>query len=104
MADEDKQVKGKLLAELKQRAEKVKEMGGSERVEAQKKKGKLTARQRIDILLDKGTFREIGMFAKSRGAVAEVPTDAVITGYGKINGRRVYLYSQDFTITGGPFS
>ncbi len=104
MADEDKQVKKKLLAELKQRAEKIKEMGGSERVETQKKRGKLTARERIDTLLDKGTFREIGMFARSRGADAEVPADAVITGYGSIDGRRVYIFSQDFTSTGGTLS
>ncbi|MFC1943641.1 acyl-CoA carboxylase subunit beta [Chloroflexota bacterium] len=104
MIDEDKQVKEKLLAELKQRAEKIKEMGGSERVEVQKKRGKLTARERIDTLLDKGTFREIGMFAKSRGAAAEVPADAVITGYGNIDGRRVYIFSQDFTSMGGTLS
>jgi len=104
MADEDKQVKAKLLAELKQRAEKIKEMGGSERVGAQKKRGKLTARERIDKLLDKGTFREIGMFAKSRGAVGEVPADAVITGHGEIDGRGVYIFSQDFTGMGGTLS
>jgi len=104
MADEDKQVKEKLLAELKQRVEKIKEMGGSERVEAQKKRGKLTARERIDTLLDKGTFHEIGMFAKSRGAAAEVPADAVITGHGDIDGRRVYIFSQDFTGMGGTLS
>ena len=104
MVDEDKQVKEKLLAELKQRVEKIKEMGGSERVEVQKKRGKLTARERIDTLLDKGTFREIGMFAKSRGEAAEVPADAVITGYGHIDGRRVYIFSQDFTSIGGTLS
>ncbi len=104
MTDEEKQVKEKLLAELKQRAEKIKEMGGNERVETQKKRGKLTARERIDTLLDKGTFREIGMFAKSRGEAAEVPADAVITGHGNIDGRRVYIFSQDFTSTGGTLS
>ena len=72
MADEDKQAKDKLLAKLEESREKIKQMGGSERIEAQKKGGKLTARERIDTLLDKGTFREIGMFAKSRGAAAEV--------------------------------
>jgi len=104
MTDEDKQVKEKLLAELKQRAEKIKEMGGNARVETQKKRGKLTARERIDTLLDKGTFREIGMFAKSRGEAGEVPADAVITGYGNIDGRKVYIFSQDFTSTGGTLS
>ncbi len=104
MANEDKQVKNKLLAELEQRREKIRGMGGSERLEAQKKRGKLTARERIDMLLDRGTFREIGMFARSRGAAGEVPSDAVITGYGKIDGRKVYLYSQDFTSMGGTLS
>lgn len=101
---EDAEVKGKQLAELEQRREKIRELGGSERVEAQKKKGKLTARERIDALMDKGKFHEIGMFAKSRGAIADVAADAVITGYGKVDGRRVYIYSQDFTSTGGTLS
>ncbi len=101
---EDSEVKEKQLVELEQRREKVRGMGGAERVETQKKKGKLTARERIDLLLDNGTFREIGMFAKSRGASAEVPADAVITGYGQIDGRRVYVFSQDFTSVGGTLS
>ena len=103
---EDNEVKEKQLAELEERRRKIKEMGGRERAEAQRKKGKLTARERIDMLLDKGTFREIGMFAKSRGAASygEVPADAVITGYGQIDGRRVYIFSQDFTSMGGTLS
>jgi len=101
---EDTDIKKKQLAELQERREKVEEMGGSDRVEAQKKRGKLTARERIDALLDKNTFRETGMFAKSRGAVADIPADGVITGYGKIDGRKVYVYSQDFTSTGGTLS
>ncbi|MFC1989107.1 acyl-CoA carboxylase subunit beta [Chloroflexota bacterium] len=106
MVDEDKQVKDSLLASLEQRRERIKAMGGKERVEAQKKRGKLTARERIDMLLDKDTFREIGMFAKSIGAASygEVPADAVVTGYGKIDGRGVYVFSQDFTSTGGTLS
>ena len=104
MVEEDKQQKEKLLADLEERGEKIKGMGGSERVEGQRKRGKLTARERIDGLLDEGTFREIGMFARSRGAAAEVPSDAVITGYGQIDGRRIYIFSQDFTSTGGTLS
>ena len=78
---EDNQVKRRQLAELEERRAKVKDMGGKERVGRQKKQGKLTARERIDILLDKGTFREIGMFAKSRSiAYKEVPADGVVTG------------------------
>ena len=57
--EEDRRLKAKQLAEFKRRQEKVKEMGGPENIEGQKKKGKLTARERIDVLLDKGTFREV---------------------------------------------
>ena len=101
--DEEKQIKEELLTNLEARREKIKEMGGKARVETQKQKGKLSARERIDILLDKGTFHETGMFAKSRGALAaeEVPADGVVTGYGEINGKKVYVYSQDFTSVGG---
>ena len=101
---EDTEVKKRQLAELEQRREKIKEMGGQERVEAQKKRGKLTARERIGTLLDKGSFREVGMFAKSRGAAGEVPADGVITGYGKVDGRKVFIFSQDFTSMGGTLS
>ena len=101
---EDTEIKKKQLAILKERREKAREMGGSERVAAQKKRGKLTARERIDTLFDKGYFRETGMFAKSRGTVAEIAADGVITGYGKIDGRKVYIFSQDFTSTGGTLS
>jgi len=101
---EDNEAKEKQLAELGERRGKIGEMGGTERVERQRKGGKLTARERIETLLDEGTFREIGMFAKSRGAVGEVPADAVITGYGKIDDRRVYIFSQDFTSSGGTLS
>ncbi|GAI05613.1 unnamed protein product, partial [marine sediment metagenome] len=102
---EDNQIKRRQLAELEERRAKAKEMGGRERVERQKKQGKLTARERIDMLLDKGTFREIGMFAKSRNtAYKEVPADGVVTGYGEIDGRKVYIFSQDFTSMGGTLS
>ncbi len=73
-------------------------------MQAQKSKGKLTARERIDALLDKDTFREIGMFAISRGASKNIPADGVITGYGEIDGRKVYIFSQDFTSVGGTLS
>jgi len=102
---EDTEIKAKQLAELEERRAKIKEMGGRENVEKQEKKGKLTARERIDMLLDEGTFREIGMFAKSKStAYKEVPADGVITGYGEIDGRKVYIFSQDFTSMGGTLS
>jgi len=106
MAEEDKQIKDELLAQLQERSRKIKEMGGEASVERQKKRGKLTARERIDQLLDKGTFREIALFAKSRSAALgiEIPSDAVVTGYGEIDGRKVYIFSQDFTSVGGTLS
>ncbi|MFC1992714.1 acyl-CoA carboxylase subunit beta [Chloroflexota bacterium] len=104
MSEENK-IKQKQLDELKTRRRKIEAMGGRESVERQKKKGKLTARERIDMLLDKGTFHEIGMFAKSRStAYKELPADGVITGYGEINGRKVFIFSQDFTSMGGTVS
>ncbi len=96
---EDATIKARQLSDLQSRLQNAKE-----RVEAQKKRGKLNARERIDRLLDPGSFREIGLFAKSRGAVNELAADAVITGSGNIDGRKVYVYSQDFTSSGGTLS
>ena len=106
MVEEDKQIKAELLANLQERRERVKQMGRRENVERQKKRGKLTARERIDKLLDEGTFCEIAIFGINRGTAfgmdkIEVPADAVVTGYGKIDGRKVYIFSQDFTSIGG---
>jgi len=93
------------LADFKARRQKVMEMGGAEAVIRQKERNKLTARERIDSLLDKGTFYEIGTFATSRNkSYKEVPGDGVITGYGDIDGRKIYIYSQDFTSMGGTLS
>lgn len=83
--------------------------GGTERIRAQHEKGKLTARERIDLLMDKGTFSEIDMFVTHRTAEFGLEkqkflTDGVVTGYGKINGRTVFVFSQDFTIFGGSLS
>jgi len=105
----EEQVKENLLADLYERRAKVKGMGGAKSVEKQKEKGKLTARERINRLLDEETFCEVGMFATNRGTSfgmdkIKVPADGVITGYGKIDGRRVYVYAQDFTSVGGSLS
>ncbi len=91
------------LSELEQRRQKIAAMGGPDRVAGQKKKNKLTARERIDLLMDKGTFHELWMFGTSRGAASpdDAPADAVVTGYGQVNGKTVYVYSQDFTTQGG---
>jgi methylmalonyl-CoA decarboxylase subunit alpha len=98
---QDNEIKKKQLDSLNERRSKAAEMGGAERVARQKESGKLTARERVNALLDKGTFREMGVFAKSRGTVSDIAADGVITGFGKIDGRRVYVYSQDFTSNGG---
>ncbi len=83
--------------------------GGQKRIDDQHKKGKLTARERIDLLIDAGTFEEIGMLVEHRGKDFGIdkevyPGDGVITGYGTINGRIVYVFSQDFTVFGGSLS
>jgi propionyl-CoA carboxylase beta chain len=83
--------------------------GGKKRIEDQHKKGKLTARERVDLLLDHGSFEEIGAFVTHRcrdfGLEKEkYLSDGVITGYGSINGRQVYVFSQDFTVFGGSLS
>jgi acetyl-CoA carboxylase carboxyltransferase component len=80
--------------------------GGLERIEAQHKRGRLTARERIDLLLDKGSFRELDALVQHRTVDFELDKqkyygDSVVTGWGTIDGRLVYLYSQDFTIFGG---
>src|SRR3954471_17392176 len=83
--------------------------GGQKRIDAQHKKGKLTARERIHFLMDEGTFEEIGMLVQHRsndfGMEKEIyPGDGVVSGYGNINGRLVYVFSQDFTVFGGSLS
>ncbi|MHA1544156.1 MAG: carboxyl transferase domain-containing protein, partial [Alphaproteobacteria bacterium] len=85
--------------------QKAKSAGGEKRVAAQHKKGKLTARERIFKLLDNGSFHEVDMFRTHRstrfGMEKSHPfTDGVVTGWGKIAGRLVYIYAQDFTIMG----
>ena len=83
--------------------------GGADRIEAQHKKGKLTARERVDLLLDEGTFQEIDMLVRHRSKdfgleKQRILGDGVVTGYGKIDGRLVFLFSQDFTTFGGSLS
>ncbi|NNJ54553.1 MAG: acyl-CoA carboxylase subunit beta [Bacteroidia bacterium] len=83
--------------------------GGEKRIESQHAKGKLTARERIDLLLDQNSFEEIGALVKHRSTdfgmdKLHFPGDGVVTGYGTINGRLVYVFSQDFTVFGGSLS
>src|SRR5512145_2696483 len=100
------QEKIKELLELRQKA---KLGGGEKRIEAQHKKGKLTARERLALLLDEGSFEEFDMFVSHRsidfGLDKETYlSDGVVTGYGTIDGRLVYVFSQDFTVFGGSLS
>ncbi|HSJ86001.1 MAG TPA: acyl-CoA carboxylase subunit beta [Anaerolineales bacterium] len=97
------------ILELRRVRAKALEGGGEVRIKKQKAKGKLTARERAELLLDKGTFNEIEPFITHQGDEMSLLNekyygDGVITGYGQINGRTVYLYSQDFTIYGGTLS
>lgn len=97
------------LVLLQKKNEEALQGGGERRIAAQHQKGKLTARERITLLLDEGTFQEIDKFvmhrAKDFGLDKEhYLGDGVVTGYGEINGRLVYVYSQDFTVFGGSLS
>ena len=89
--------------ELNELRDKSRSGGGQRRVEAQHKKGKLTARERISLLLDQGTFQELDPFAVERSAESGL-AEAVVTGYGKVDGRLTFVYSQDFTVMGGSLS
>jgi acetyl-CoA carboxylase carboxyltransferase component len=94
------------IDELEQRRARARELGGPERIQRQHDRRKLTARERIDYLLDEGTFDEIGLLAdhgSHRPDMADVtaPADGVVCGAGEIDGRPVYLFSEDFTVLGG---
>jgi len=97
------------LASLQRKVEKAHEGGGSDRIAKQHKKGKLTARERIELLMDTNSFEEIGMFVTHRttdfGMEKQIYYgDGVITGYGTVAGRLVYAFAQDFTVFGGSLS
>lgn len=93
------------INDLYDKRREVERGGGDERIEKQHQKGKLTARERIDILLDEGSFVELNPFIEHRGQslgfTGEAPGEGVVTGYGKIEGRPIYLFAQDFTVYGG---
>src|SRR5436190_20339696 len=97
------------IAELEKRRQAARLGGGEKRIAAQHAKGKLTARERLDVLLDEGSFEELDMFVEHNcvdfGMQDQViPGDGVVTGYGTINGRLVFVFSQDFTVFGGSLS
>ena len=94
------------IKDLKAREAKVLQMGGEKAIAAQQEKGKLTARERLNLLFDKGSFREIDMFVRHRCdnfgmENIEIPADGVITGHGLVDGRPVFAFSQDFTARAG---
>ncbi len=98
-----------ILQELERRRDDARAGGGAARVAAQHAKGKLTARERLELLLDPGSFEELDMFVTHRAtdfgmAEVKIPGDGVVTGWGTVNGRQVYVYSQDFTVLGGSLS
>ncbi|MET7246354.1 acyl-CoA carboxylase subunit beta [Methylobacterium sp. EM32] len=98
-----------ILDRLDQRRAQARVGGGESRVAAQHKRGKLTARERIELLLDSGSFEEFDMFVQHRSIdfgmeKQKIPGDGVITGWGTINGRAVFVFSKDFTVFGGSLS
>ena len=100
---EDKYITG-----LENKREKARLGGGEKRIESQHKKGKLTARERLEYLFDEGSFQEVGAFVESRFTEfgmkeKKLPGDGVITGFGTINGEAVYAAIEDFTVMGGTY-
>src|SRR6266536_3205820 len=98
-----------IIRQLDEKRARARLGGGDKRIASQHAKGKLTARERIELLLDEGTFEEWDMFVEHRCTDfgmenQKVPGDGVVTGYGMINGRLVFVFSQDFTVFGGALS
>lgn len=94
---------------LKEKRKSAQIGGGENRIQSQHSKGKLTARERIDLLLDDDSFQELGMFVEHRSSSfglekQKYPGDGVVTGFGTIHGRLIYVFSQDFTVLGGSLS
>jgi propionyl-CoA carboxylase beta chain len=98
-----------ILAKLEQRRAEARAGGGAKRTEAQHARGKLIARERIELLLDEGSFEEFDMFVEHRSSdfgmeKTKIPGDGVVTGWGTVNGRVVYVFAKDFTVFGGSLS
>ena len=97
------------LVDLRERTRRAEQGGGAERRERQHREGKLTARERVELLLDEGSFEELDKLVEHRCldfgmAAQKVPGDGVVSGYGRIDGRLVYVFAQDFTVFGGSLS
>jgi propionyl-CoA carboxylase beta chain len=98
-----------ILERLEERREHARAGGGKARLEAQHKRGKLSARERIELLMDKGSFEEFDMFVEHRSIdfgmeKMRIPGDGVVTGWGTVNGRTVFAFAKDFTVFGGSLS
>ncbi|HEV2161613.1 MAG TPA: acyl-CoA carboxylase subunit beta [Stellaceae bacterium] len=98
-----------ILRRLEEKREAARKGGGDKRIAQQHQKGKLTARERLDLLFDRDTFEEWDMFVEHRSTdfgmeQQKIPGDGVVTGHGLVNGRRVFAFSQDFTVFGGSLS
>src|SRR5499427_3171358 len=98
-----------ILDKLEERRGRARAGGGQARIEAQHKRGKLTARERLELLMDKGSFEEFDMFVEHRSAEfgmekSRIPGDGVVTGWGTVNGRTVFAFAKDFTVFGGSLS
>ncbi len=98
-----------IIRQLEEKRERARKGGGQKRIDVQHGKGKLTARERLEILLDPGSFEEWDMFVEHRcgdfGMEKQaIPGDGVVTGYGTVNGRLIFVFSQDFTVFGGSLS
>src|SRR4051795_770739 len=98
-----------ILERLEERRKEARRGGGERRIAAQHARGKLTARERIELLMDHGSFEELDMFVQHRATdfgmeKSKIPGDGVVTGWGTINGRAVFVFSKDFTVFGGSLS
>src|ERR1700756_1750963 len=98
-----------ILDRLEEKRAGAKSGGGEKRIEAQHARGKLTARERIELFLDKASFEEFDMFVEHRATEfgmekTRISGDGVVTGWGTVNGRTVFLFAKDFTVFGGSLS
>src|SRR5258705_2746022 len=98
-----------IIDKLEARRARAREGGGKARIETQHQRGKVTARERVELRMDKGTFEEFDMFVEHRSAEfgmekTRIPGDGVVTGWGTVNGRTVFTFAKDFTVFGGSLS
>ena len=98
-----------ILERLEERRAKARLGGGAKRIEAQHGRGKLAARERLELLLDRNSFEEFDMFVEHRATdfridKTKIPGDGVVTGWGTVNGRTVFAFAKDFTVFGGSLS